>query len=115
MCKKVAAGAPEVNFLALALTGKQARLDLGTNHRDEMWQFKMQCNANNAPKWCMWNSVPTKTQLSNFLGTPGEDYFKGTPKSLIFYFLVIWWGKNCCISEIDMLVISGILKITGWL
>ncbi len=38
--KKVAAGAPEVNFLALALTGKQARLiyrgDLGTNPRDEM-------------------------------------------------------------------------------
>ena len=25
--------------------------------------------------------VPTKTQLSNFLGTPGEDYFKGNPKS----------------------------------
>ena len=21
------------------------------------------------------NTVPTKTQLSNFLGTPGEDYF----------------------------------------
>ena len=38
-------------------------------------------------------SVPTKTQLSNFLGTPGEDYFKGNPKSLNFYFLVIWWGK----------------------
>ena len=37
--------------------------------------------------------VPTKTQLSNFLGTPGEDYFKGNPKSLNFYFLVIWWGK----------------------
>ena len=30
---------------------------------------------------------------SNFLGTPGEDYFKGNPKSLNFYFLVIWWGK----------------------
>ena len=39
-------------------------------------------------------SVPTKTQLSNFLGTPGEDYFKGNPKSLNFYFLVIWWGKQ---------------------
>ena len=39
--------------------------------------------------------VPTKTQLSNFLGTPGEDYFKGNPKSLNFYFLVIWWGKFC--------------------
>ena len=38
-------------------------------------------------------SIPTKTQLSNFLGTPGEDYFKGNPKSLSFYFLVIWWGK----------------------
>ena len=40
-----------------------------------------------------WFTVPTKTQLSNFLGTPGEDYFKGNPKSLNFYFLVIWWGK----------------------
>ena len=40
------------------------------------------------------HSVPTKTQLSNFLGTPGEDYFKGNPKSLNFYFLVIWWGKH---------------------
>ena len=40
-----------------------------------------------------WLAVPTKTQLSNFLGTPGEDYFKGNPKSLNFYFLVIWWGK----------------------
>ena len=39
-------------------------------------------------------AVPTKTQLSNFLGTPGEDYFKGNPKSLNFYFLVIWWGKK---------------------
>ena len=39
-------------------------------------------------------SYPTKTQLSNFLGTPGEDYFKGNPKSLKFYFLVIWWGKT---------------------
>ena len=38
-------------------------------------------------------TVPTKTQLSNFLGTPGEDYFKGNPKSLNFYFLVVWWGK----------------------
>ena len=38
-------------------------------------------------------TVPTKTQLSNFLGTSGEDYFKGNPKSLNFYFLVIWWGK----------------------
>ena len=37
--------------------------------------------------------VPTKTQLSNCLGTPGEDYFKGNPKSLNFSFLVIWWGK----------------------
>ena len=41
-----------------------------------------------------YSSVPTKTQLSNFLGTPGEDYFKGNPKSLNFYFLVIWWGKS---------------------
>ena len=40
------------------------------------------------------STVPTKTQLSNFLGTPGEDYFKGNPKSLNFYFLVIWWGKS---------------------
>ena len=39
-------------------------------------------------------TVPIKTQLSNFLGTPGEDYFKGNPKSLNFYFLVIWWGKT---------------------
>jgi len=38
-------------------------------------------------------SVPTKTQLSIFWGTPGEDYFKGNPKGLNFYFLVIWWGK----------------------
>ncbi len=38
-------------------------------------------------------TYPTKTQLSNFLGTPGEDYLKGNPKSLNFYFLVIWWGK----------------------
>ena len=50
-------------------------------------------------------SVPTKTQLSNFLGTPGEDYFKGNPKSLNFYFLVIWWGKLCiCISKIDFIL-----------
>ena len=42
----------------------------------------------------MYHPVPTKTQLSNFLGTPGEDYFKGNPKSLNFYFLVIWWGKH---------------------
>ena len=41
----------------------------------------------------LYFTVPTKTQLSNFLGTPGEDYFKGNPKSLNFYFLVIWWGK----------------------
>ena len=40
------------------------------------------------------SAVPTKTQLSNFLGTPVEDYFKGNPKSLNFYFLVIWWGKS---------------------
>ena len=39
-------------------------------------------------------AIPTKTQLSNFLGTPGEDYFKGNPKSLNFYFLVIWWGTD---------------------
>ena len=39
-------------------------------------------------------SVPTKTQLSNSLGTPGEDYFKGHPKSLNSYFLVVWWGKG---------------------
>ena len=43
-------------------------------------------------------SVPTKTQLSNFLGTPGEDYFNGNPKSLNFYFLVIWWGKYFCFN-----------------
>ena len=41
-----------------------------------------------------YQTCPTKTQLSNFLGTPGEDYFKGNPKSLNFYFLVIWWGKQ---------------------
>ena len=40
------------------------------------------------------STYPTKTQLSNFLGTPGEDYLKGNPKSLNFYFLVIWWGKS---------------------
>ena len=45
------------------------------------------------------SSVPTKTQLSNFLGTPGEDYFKGNPKSLNFYFLVIWWGKSFAIEK----------------
>ena len=45
-------------------------------------------------RYCIYTyTVPTKTQLSNFLGTPGEDYFKGNPKSLNFYFLVIWWGK----------------------
>ena len=38
------------------------------------------------------DTVPTKTQLSNFLGTPEKDYFKGTRKSLNFYFVVIWWG-----------------------
>lgn len=38
-------------------------------------------------------AVPTKTQLSNFLGTSGEDYFEGNLKSLNFYSLVIWWGK----------------------
>ena len=43
-------------------------------------------------------SIPTKTQLSNFLGTPGEDYFKGNPKSLNVYFLVIWWG-NCFLEQ----------------
>ncbi len=43
----------------------------------------------------LWGLFPvsTKIQLSNFLGAPGEDYFKGNPKSLNFYFLVIWWGK----------------------
>lgn len=44
---KVAAGAPEVNFLALALTGKQARLigrTCGTNPGDGKLQFKLQCN-----------------------------------------------------------------------
>lgn len=42
---KVAAGAPEVNFLALALTGKQARLigrTWGTNPDDGKLQFKLQ-------------------------------------------------------------------------
>lgn len=43
-------------------------------------------------------SVPTKTQVSIFLGTPGEDYFKGNPKSLNFYFLVIWWGVRATSS-----------------
>ena len=45
------------------------------------------------PKVLFSLTVPTKTQLSNFLGTPGEDYLKGNPKSLNCYFLVIWWGK----------------------
>ena len=44
--------------------------------------------------WSFLGTVLTKTQLSNFLGTPGEDYFNGNPKSLNFYFLVIWWGKG---------------------
>ena len=51
-------------------------------------QFLMEC------------TVPTKTQLSNFLRTPGEDYLKGNPKSLNFYFLVIWWGK-CMFQRSD--------------
>ena len=38
-------------------------------------------------------AVPTKTQLSNFLGSLGENYFKRNPKSLNFYFVVIWWGN----------------------
>ena len=29
---------------------------------------------------------PTKTQLSNFLGTPGEDYFKGKPEKFKLLF-----------------------------
>ena len=38
-------------------------------------------------------AIPTKTQLSNSFGNPWKtDYFKGKPKSLNFYFLVIWWG-----------------------
>ena len=30
--------------------------------------------------------VPTKTQLSNFLGTPGEDYFKRKPEKFKLLF-----------------------------
>ncbi len=48
---------------------------------------------------CCAVAVSTKTQLSNFLGTPGEDYFKGNPKSLNFYFLVIWWGKEVMVHD----------------
>ena len=55
-------------------------------------------------------SVPTKTQLSNFLGTPGEDYFKGKPKSLNFYFLVIWWGKLWKLASFDMCLKHHFLK-----
>ena len=53
------------------------------------------------------NPVPTKTQLSNFLGTPGEDYFKGNPKSLNFYFLVIWWGKSLQLMKIPSLKLTA--------
>ena len=58
------------------------------------------------PSCTQTGTVPTKTQLSNFLGTPGEDYFKGNPKSLNLYFPVIWWGKGnimeSLLTEIDI-------------
>ena len=38
-------------------------------------------------------SCPHQDPTFKLFGTPGEDYFKGNPKSLNFYFLVIWWGK----------------------
>ena len=37
---------------------------------------------------------PHQDLTFKLFGNPGEDYFKGNPKSLNFYFLVIWWGKN---------------------
>ena len=39
---------------------------------------------------------------SNFLGTPQKDCFKGNPKGLNFYFLVIWWGKSMNTSSEDV-------------
>ena len=38
--------------------------------------------------------VPTKTQRTQTFWEPlRKTIFKGNPKSLNFYFLVIWWGK----------------------
>ena len=59
-------------------------------------------------------SIPTKTQLSNFLGTPGEDYFKGNPKSLNFYFLVIWWGKCCCFNVVRLANTGSWVCLAYW-
>ena len=39
-----------------------------------------------AISWVETETVPTKTQLSNFLGTPGEDYFKGNPEKFKLLF-----------------------------
>ena len=36
---------------------------------------------------------PNKDPTFKRFGNPGEDYLKGNPKSLNFYFLVIWWSK----------------------
>ena len=38
----------------------------------------------------------TKTQRTQTFWEPlGKTIFKGNPKSLNFFFLVIWWGKEC--------------------
>ena len=36
---------------------------------------------------------PHQDLTFKLFGNLGEDYFKGNPKSLNFYFLVIWWGN----------------------
>ncbi len=47
---------------------------------------------------------PHQDLTFKLFGNPGEDYFKGNPKSLNFYFLVIWWGKNIFKSLKSMMV-----------
>ena len=68
-------------------------------------------NANPSVRWICWckdcKSGPHQDPTFKLLGTPGEDYFKGNPKSLNFYFLVIWWGKNMFFS----LAIPGELEL----
>ena len=49
---------------------------------------------------CQWTiPVPTKTQLSNFLGTPGEDYFKGNPEKFKLLFPGLFGGVRIRISD----------------
>ena len=60
-------------------------------------------------EWNQGNCPHQDPTDSNFLGTPGEDYFKGNPKSLNFYFLVIWWGKEIIWP---FFVFGGSLKAT---